>query len=121
MDGGAVGSGGATGIAGTSGSGGTTAPGSGGTSGGNQTGGAAGCSCAVASSPSSNYAAGTLFVAVALFGRARRRRRTGRGRISIDAAALGQPRPMKGVSHFLSVLAFGAVLSALTAAYGGSI
>ena len=89
-DGGAVGSGGATGIAGTSGSGGTTAPGSGGTPGGNETGSAAGCSCALASSPFSNYAAGTFFVAVAVFGRARRRRRTGPGRISINTAPLGQ-------------------------------
>jgi hypothetical protein len=89
-DAGAVGSGGATGIAGTSGSGGTTAPGSGGTTGGgNETGSAAGCSCALASSPSSNYAAGTLFVAVAVFGRARRRRRTGPGRILKNTAPLG--------------------------------
>jgi hypothetical protein len=89
-DAGAVGSGGATGIAGTSGSGGTTAPGSGGTPGGNETGSAAGCSCALASSPFSNYAAGTLFIAVAVFGRARRRRRTGPGRILINTAPLGQ-------------------------------
>jgi hypothetical protein len=70
----AVGSGGAAGTAGTSGSGGTAAAGSGGSTGGTDTGNAGGCSCALASTPSNDYAGGALLIALALLAGARRRR-----------------------------------------------
>jgi len=75
-----VGSGGATGAAGTSGGGGTGPAGSGGSTGGSETGNAGGCSCALAGTPSNDYAGGVLVLALALFARSRRRRGTGRGR-----------------------------------------
>jgi hypothetical protein len=82
--GGAVGSGGAAGI---SGSGGTAATGSGGTTGGNETGGGGGCSCALASRPSRDYAPSALFLALAIFGGARRRRRTATTRHPANSGA----------------------------------
>ena len=73
-----VGTGGAAGNAGTSGSGGTAATGSGGMPGGTEAGGAAGCSCALASAPSNDYAGAALLISLGLLARTRRRRRTGR-------------------------------------------